>query len=80
MRLDEGQEAADRIAAEVAAAALFGWLLDHLKKRFFPLVSFVLGQGIQRFPLAERVRWGVLVALAVSVLASAFVVIVLPGS
>lgn len=54
------------------------WLFNYVRLRFFPVASFALGQGVDRFDFAERVRWCVLVAFFVSVTASAIILMVWP--
>jgi len=46
------------------------YLINILKKRYFPVAYFAIGQGLNRFDLDEKVRWGVIVAFIVSVSAS----------
>lgn len=47
--------------------------LNRLRLRAFPVCCFALGQGERRYDAEERIRWGVIVALLVSVVAAVVV-------
>jgi hypothetical protein len=62
-------EQAQRVAISLAWAA--GFILAmlaayQLRVRYFPVSTFALGRGEQRFDLDEKVRWSVIVATALS--------------
>lgn len=44
-------------------------LLNRVRKRVFPMGAFLIGQGQQRHEVTEKVRWGVVVAFIVSLVA-----------
>lgn len=46
------------------------WVLNGLRARFFPVAAFALGQGQARYELEDKVRWAVIVGVAVSIVAS----------
>lgn len=50
--------------------SLIGWVITRLRRRFFPVAVFDIGQGAKRNEFAEKVRWGVIVAFVVSILAA----------
>lgn len=56
----------------LATIALMIWGLNRLRAIYFPLVSFAIGQGSERYRVQENVRWSVAVAFVVSVAATAF--------
>jgi len=58
------------VIAMLAGLAAFVWILNMLRTRFFPVVVFALGQGQGRYELDDKVRWAVIVGIAVSVVAS----------
>lgn len=43
-----------------------------LKMKIFPIATFSIGQGLQRYKIHENIRWGVVIAFVVS-MASSFV-------
>ena len=43
-----------------------GWGLNKIREKLFPLVTFAIGQGKRSYETLEKVRWGVIVALGVS--------------
>lgn len=45
-------------------------LVAWLKKRFFPISTFAIGQGIARHKYNEQVRWGVIISFFVGLIAS----------
>jgi hypothetical protein len=47
------------------------WWLNRIRARCFPIASFAIGQGKERYRVMENIRWGVVVAFAVSFSASA---------
>jgi hypothetical protein len=49
---------------------MFAVILNKIRKRYFPLAYFAIGQGLQRFLLDENIRWGVIVAFFISLSAS----------
>ena len=46
------------------------WLLNKLKTRVFPIATFALGQGEQRYHLDEKIRWTIVIGFIVSLIAS----------
>lgn len=44
--------------------------LTALKNSVFPIATFAIGQGLQRYNVQEKVRWGVVVSLIVSMIGS----------
>jgi hypothetical protein len=50
--------------------AIFIWLLNKLRVRFFPCATFALGQGEQRYHLDEKIRWSIVIGFVVSLVAS----------
>lgn len=53
-----------------------GYGLNLVRESWFPRTVFAIGQGEQRFENLERIHWGFLIALAVSVIASVLVIMV----
>jgi len=53
------------------------WFLNQLRRCYFPSAVFALGQGRTRFELEEKVRWAVIVATVVSIVASMIVALLL---
>lgn len=53
-----------------AGLATLIWGLNKLRHRIFPLAYFAIGQGLQRYELDEKIRWGVIVAFAISISSS----------
>ncbi|MBP5124004.1 hypothetical protein [Pseudomonas protegens] len=58
------------IIAVLVAIGLFVWGFSCLRRRFFPVAVFEIGQGLKRNEFAEKVRWGVVVAFVVGVAAA----------
>lgn len=59
----------------VLGALVFGSIaitlaLNRLRRRFFPVATFALGQGIRRNDIDEKIRWIVIVGLLVSICGS----------
>ena len=52
----------------VSALAGLVWGYVRFHEHFFPSISFNIGQGVERYKLGEKVRWGV-IASVISVLA-----------
>lgn len=50
--------------------ALSIWGLNRIRGIYFPIASFTIGQGIERYRVQENVRWSVIVAFVVSLAAS----------
>ncbi len=46
------------------------FFFNKLREKFFPIATFAIGQGKERYELEEKIRWSIIVALVVSVLAS----------
>ena len=46
------------------------WLLNRLRRRFFPIAVFAVGQGGARHSIDEKIRWGVIVGLITSLVAT----------
>ncbi|CAJ1792340.1 hypothetical protein [Aeromonas veronii] len=44
--------------------------LTALKNSVFPIATFAIGQGLQRYNVQEKVRWGVVVSFIVSMIGS----------
>lgn len=44
--------------------------LTALKNSVFPIATFAIGQGLQRYNVQEKVRWGVVISLIVSMIGS----------
>ena len=58
-----------RLYMAIGGAAVVGWGLNKIRERLFPPVTFAIGQGKRRHENLEQIRWGVIVAFAVSLLA-----------
>jgi len=58
--------------AMLAILGLMIWVLNLLRRRFFPVATFSLGQGQRRHDFDERIRWVVFVGLLVSIVGSLF--------
>lgn len=61
------------LAATVTLIGLIGgmiWGVSWLRKRFFPIATFAIGQGLARHHYHEQVRWAVMVGFIVSLAAS----------
>ena len=54
---------------------VFGFFYRKLRSRFFPPVVFAIGQGLSRFKHKEKVQWGVVIALIVSLAAGLIITI-----
>ena len=57
----------------VGGAIVFGvlvWLLNKLKGVFFPIATFAIGQGLERYNIDEKIRWAIVVGFVVSLSAS----------
>jgi uncharacterized membrane protein len=68
-------------AFTVTVLALIGiviWGLYWLRKRFFPVATFAIGQGLTRHQHYEQIRWVVIVGFVISVLASIVVTVLRP--
>lgn len=50
--------------------ALLIWGLNALRRRYFPVATFAIGQGERRYDFDEKIRWIVFVGLLVSVAGS----------
>jgi hypothetical protein len=50
---------------------LLGWILNILRRKYFPMGMFAIGQGEQRHRVGEKIRWIVIIGFLLSVLASA---------
>lgn len=57
----------------VASIIFLAWLLNKVHERYFPVATFALGQGEERYRLAEKVRWVIVVGFIVSLSASLLV-------
>lgn len=44
--------------------------LNKLRHRVFPLSFYAIGQGLHRFELDEKIRWGVIIAFVISISSS----------
>ncbi|HWR31760.1 MAG TPA: hypothetical protein VN631_18235 [Negativicutes bacterium] len=62
-------------AAGIAGIAAVIWAIAWLRKRFFPLATFAIGQGLSRHQHNEQVRWVVIIGFVVGVGASIFATI-----
>lgn len=56
---------------------LVGRLLDILRDRLFPLVSFAIGQGARRYKTAELIRWWVIVGPILTLVIGVLIAILL---
>lgn len=54
----------------IGSIVLIVFGIAKLRARYFPLVSFVLGQGVRRHQVNEQVRWTVIVGFFVGLAAS----------
>ena len=54
----------------MATVALTTVALNRLRQRFFPIATFVIGQGEARFAFEENIRWIVIMGFLVSTFAS----------
>ncbi len=60
------------ILSAIFAALWFAiWGLNKIRAKCFPIATFAIGQGKERHRVIENIRWGVVVAFAVSFSASA---------
>jgi hypothetical protein len=58
----------------MATAALLAVIVERLRKTYFPLLTFAIGQGVARHRQAETVRWtvvGIIATVVVSVVVAA---------
>jgi hypothetical protein len=46
------------------------WLTVFIRRRFFPMVSFAMGQGAKRYQFDEQIRWTVIVGFLVGIAGS----------
>jgi hypothetical protein len=67
------KKALEILAVAVTVIAMIGatiWTMAWLRKRFFPVATFAIGQGVARHQHNEQVRWVVIVGFLVGVAAS----------
>lgn len=62
----------------LAGIGLVIWCLNRLRDRFFPVATFALGRGQERYEFDEKIRWVVIVGFLVSVFSSLVVAFLLP--
>lgn len=58
------------IVVGFAGVAALIWVLNSLRARFFPVAVFAIGQGQARYELEDKVRWVVIIGVAVPIVAS----------
>ena len=74
--VDSSDESSGPTARSVAiaytvlgGAVVVGWGLNKIRERLFPSITFAMGQGKRRHENLEKIRWGVVVAFVISLLA-----------
>ena len=65
------------LATVIGIVAAVIWLIAWLRKRFFPVATFAIGQGLSRHKHSEQIRWVVIVGFVVGVGASIVATILL---
>jgi len=68
--LNEALHALPNVILVLGGVALLVWATVFIRRRFFPLVSFPIGQGIKRYQFDEQIRWTVIVGFIVGLTAS----------
>jgi hypothetical protein len=63
----------------MATIALAIWATWWFRRRFFPVFTFAIGQGVTRHQFDEQIRWVVIVGFFVSVAASIFMMLPFAG-
>ena len=58
------------VMAVIGGVAAVIWAIAWLRKRFFPVATFAIGQGLSRHQHNEQIRWVVIVGFVVGVGAS----------
>jgi len=61
------------VAVVTVASALIimlAWLLNKFRARFFPIATFAIGQGEERYRTDDKIRWTILIGFLVSLSAS----------
>lgn len=58
------------IVACIGSIVAIIWAISQLRKRFFPVATFAIGQGLHRHQHNEQIRWVVIVGFLVGVIAS----------
>ena len=61
----------------IGGALVIGWSLNKVRERLFPSVTFAISQGTRRHEYLEKVRWSVIVAFGVSLLAGLLLLVLL---
>ena len=56
--------------AAIGSIGAFIWVISSLRKRFFPINTFAIGQGLARHQQYEQIRWVVIVGFLVSIFSS----------
>ena len=65
------------VVAAIGGIAAVIWAIARLRKRFFPVATFAIGQGLSRHQHSEQIRWVAIVGFVVSVGASIVATILL---
>lgn len=68
--LKEALHALPSVVLVLGGVASLVWATVLIRRRFFPLVSFSIGQGVKRYQFDEQIRWTVIVGFMVGLTAS----------
>lgn len=68
--LKEALHALPKVLLILGGVAAAVWLTVFIRRRFFPMVSFAIGQGVKRYQFDEQIRWTVLVGFLVGIASS----------
>jgi hypothetical protein len=61
------------LIAGISCVGGFIWVVTLIRKHYFPVAAFAIGQGLDRHQHCEQVRWVVIVGSLVSIVASVVV-------
>lgn len=70
LELKAAIKAAALVVGFLAVVVAIIWGLNRLRRRYFPIATFAIGQGESRYYVDENVRWVVIVGFLVSIFSS----------
>ena len=65
------------ISSVIGAFAFIVWLTSFMRKKFFPISTFSLGQGNERNKHSEQMRWVVIVGFVISIVSSTLTTLII---
>ncbi|WP_273232712.1 hypothetical protein, partial [Pseudomonas kuykendallii] len=68
---------AGAIQSVIGAFAFIIWLTSFMRKKFFPISTFSLGQGSERNKHSEQMRWVVIVGFVISIVSSTLTTLII---